>query len=249
MMRAPGTFHHSLQVANLSEAAALAIGANALLVRVGALYHDIGKMERPEYFVENQSGSNEHDSIKPSMSAIVIKSHVASGVKMAEEEKLPNIVIDFIKTHHGNSLIRYFYEKAKDDSKDPAAILEADFRYDGPLPTTRETGILLLADSVEASARTLADPSFSRLEAHIERIVDEKLHEGQLNECPLTFEDLKKIKQAFLTILVGVYHSRIRYPGQEDDGKSSAATKTDSDHQSQSEEPAANQHVDRETAG
>src|SRR5690606_19310758 len=128
MMRAPGTFHHSLQVANLSEAAALSIGANALLVRVGALYHDIGKMERPEYFVENQSGSNEHDNIKPSMSAIVIKSHVASGIRMAEEEKLPDVVIDFIRTHHGNSLIRYFYEKAKEDSKDANAVSEADFR-------------------------------------------------------------------------------------------------------------------------
>lgn len=246
MMRAPGTFHHSLQVANLSEAAALSIGANALLVRVGALYHDIGKMERPEYFVENQSGSNEHDNIKPSMSAIVIKSHVASGIRMAEEEKLPDVVIDFIRTHHGNSLIRYFYEKAKEESKDPNLVAEADFRYDGPLPTTRETGILMLADGVEASARTLSNPSYSRLESHIDRIVDEKLHEGQLNECPLTFEDLKKIKQAFLTILVGVYHSRIRYPGQNDvdsglpDGTS---------NMSKGDENASNQHSDRETAG
>lgn len=247
MMRAPGTFHHSLQVANLSEAAALSIGANALLVRVGALYHDIGKMERPEYFVENQSGSNEHDNIKPSMSAIVIKSHVASGIRMAEEEKLPDVVIDFIRTHHGNSLIRYFYEKAKEDSKDANAVSEADFRYDGPLPTTRETGILLLADSVEASARTLSNPSYSRLESHIDRIVDEKLQEGQLNECPLTFEDLKKIKQAFLTILVGVYHSRIRYPGQGDSGKElpsgeAAISQT-------GEETATSPHTDRETAG
>ncbi len=243
MMRAPGTFHHSLQVANLCEAAALSIGANALLVRVGALYHDIGKMERPEYFVENQSGNNEHDSIKPSMSAIVIKSHVDSGVRMAEEEKLPSVVIDFIKTHHGNSLIRYFYEKAKEESKEPSAISESEYRYDGPLPTTRETGILLLADSVEASARTLSDPSYSRLESHIERIVDERLQEGQLNECPLTFEDLKKIKQAFLTILVGVYHSRIRYPGQVDDGR------TDSMDPSLAKKDAVNPNADRETAG
>jgi cyclic-di-AMP phosphodiesterase PgpH len=249
MMRAPGTFHHSLQVANLSEAAALAIGANALLVRVGALYHDIGKMERPEFFVENQSGSNEHDNIKPSVSAIVIKSHVASGVKMAEEEKLPNIIIDFIKTHHGNSLIRYFHEKAKEESNDPDSISEVDFRYDGPLPTTRETGILLLADSVEASARTINNPSFNNLESHIERIVDEKLHEGQLNECPLTFEDLKKIKQAFLTILVGVYHSRIRYPGQDGDEKNAADFNAEPNHQKLTNGSNSGAHSNRETAG
>lgn len=247
MIRAPGTFHHSLQVANLSEAAALSIGANALLARVGSLYHDIGKMERPEYFVENQSGANEHDGIKPSMSAIVIKSHVASGVRMAEEEKLPDIVIDFIKTHHGDSLIRYFYEKAKEESKDPNSVSEADFRYDGPLPTTRETGILLLADSVEASARTLSNPSYSRLESHIERIVDEKLHEGQLNECPLTFEDLKKIKQAFLTILVGVYHSRVRYPGQE--ASKSESKSGDNQGGVTGDDESVNPHSDRETAG
>jgi len=249
MMRAPGTFHHSLQVANLCEAAALSIGANALLVRVGALYHDIGKMERPEYFVENQSGVNEHDTIKPSVSAIVIKSHVASGIRMAEEEKLPSIVIDFIKTHHGDSLIRYFFEKAKEDSSDPNAIAEVDYRYDGPLPTTRETGILMLADSVEASARTLTNPSYSKIENHVNRIVDEKLHEGQLNECPLTFEDLKKIKQAFLTILVGVYHSRIRYPGQDDEkgGETDGAAENDK-HQPVGDN-ALSEHTDRETAG
>jgi cyclic-di-AMP phosphodiesterase PgpH len=249
MMRAPGTFHHSLQVANLCEAAALSIGANALLVRVGALYHDIGKMERPEYFVENQSGVNEHDSIKPSVSAIVIKSHVSSGIRMAEEEKLPSIVIDFIKTHHGDSLIRYFYEKAKEDSKDPNTIAEADYRYDGPLPTSRETGILLLADSVEASARTLNNPGYSSLESHIDRIVDEKLHEGQLNECPLTFEDLKKIKRAFLTILVGVYHSRIRYPGQDGNGNNITDPGLNSDKQLLADDGTVSEHVDRETAG
>ncbi len=215
MMRAPGTFHHSLQVANLGEAAALAIGANALLVRVGALYHDIGKMERPEYFVENQSGDNDHDRIKPQMSALVIKSHVASGLSIAEEAKLPAVIIDFIKTHHGNSLIRYFYEKAREEADHPDSISESEFKYEGPLPTTRETGIILLADSIEASARTLEDPSYIRLEQHVDRIVDERVQEGQLNECPLTFEDLRRIKKAFLTILLGVYHSRIKYPGQE----------------------------------
>jgi putative nucleotidyltransferase with HDIG domain len=242
MMRAPGTFHHSLQVANLSEAAAQAIGANPLLCRVGALYHDIGKMERPEYFVENQSGENAHDTISPSMSAIVIKSHVSSGVNIAEESKLPEVVIHFIRTHHGNSLIRYFFEKARDAAPKPDELLESDYRYDGPLPNTRESGILLLADSVEASARTLQDPNYSSLEHHIDRIVDERLQEGQLNDCPITFQDLKKIKKAFLTILVGVYHSRIKYPGQD---------KLESDVEEASTTPPTEMgtHVDRETAG
>ena len=157
-------------------------------------------------------------------------------------------MIDFIKTHHGNSLIRFFLEKAKDETKDPKSILESDFRYDGPLPTTRETGILLLADSVEASARTLSNPSYSSLESHVDRIVDEKLHEGQLNECPLTFEDLKKIKQAFLTILVGVYHSRIRYPGQEGDDKKQSDGKNDVQKQGDAD-TSSKPHSDRETAG
>lgn len=249
MMRAPGTFHHSLQVANLCEAATLSIGGNALLARVGALYHDIGKMERPEYFVENQIGSNEHDNIQPSVSAIVIKNHITSGVKMAEEEKLPSVVIDFIKTHHGDSLIRYFYEKAKEGSNDSNSVAEVDYRYDGPLPTTRETGILLLADSVEASARTLSNPSYIHLENHIDRIVDEKLHEGQLNECPLTFEDLKKIKRAFLTILVGMYHSRIKYPNQDgDDIHAIDYTKEPDENQSTDDAPNG-AHTNRETAG
>jgi len=243
MMRAPGTFHHSLQVANLGEAAALAIGANALLVRVGALYHDIGKMERPEYFVENQSGVNDHDRIKPQMSALVIKSHVASGVTIAEEAKLPAVIIDFIKTHHGNSLIRYFYEKARDEAENPDTVTESEFKYEGPLPKTRETGILLLADSIEASARTLQDPSYIRLEQHVDRIVDEKVHEGQLNECPLTFEDLRRIKKAFLTILLGVYHSRIKYPGQD------KPTAESSDPSLQNVYPDTSPHQDRETAG
>jgi cyclic-di-AMP phosphodiesterase PgpH len=243
MMRAPGTFHHSLQVANLGEAAAIAIGANALLVRVGALYHDIGKMERPEYFVENQSGVNDHDRIKPQMSALVIKSHVGSGVSIAEEAKLPAVIIDFIKTHHGDSLIRYFYEKAREEAENPDTVSESEFKYEGPLPTTRETGILLLADSIEASARTLNDPSYIRLEQHIDRIVDERVHEGQLNECPLTFEDLRRIKKAFLTILLGVYHSRIKYPGQ--DRPTGEAT----DPSLLNVYPDSSAHQDRETAG
>lgn len=213
MLHASGTFHHSLQVANLSEAAANAIGANALLCRVGAMYHDIGKMEKPEYFVENQSGLNVHEKLKPRMSALVIREHVKGGVKLAEENKLPQVIIDFIRTHHGTTLIRYFFEKGKRISENPSEIKEEDFRYEGPIPFTRETGIVMLADSVEASARTIQEPNYSKLEAHVHRIIDEKLDEGQLSNCPLTFQDLQRIKEAFLQILVGVYHGRIKYPG------------------------------------
>lgn len=213
MNKAPGTFHHSLQVANLSEAAASAIGANSLLCRVGALYHDIGKMVKPEYFVENQTkGTNEHDKLKPQMSAMVIKAHVSEGVKMAEKEDLPDVLIDFIKTHHGTSVIRYFYEKAKEDDDLKSILQEDQFRYEGPLPSTEETGILLLADGVEAASRAMKNPTYPKLENLVNRMVNDRVAEGQLSHCPLTFRDLQVIKETFLNILVGVYHSRVEYP-------------------------------------
>lgn len=224
MIRAPGTFQHSLQVANLAEAAASSIGANALLTRVGAMYHDIGKMEKPEYFVENQFGDNEHDKLKPRMSALVIKNHVAAGIKMAEEANLPDVVIDFIKTHHGNSIIKYFYDKAKKNAENESEIREEDFKYDGPLPSTKETGILLLADCIEASARAMSEPSYQKLENLVNRMIDERVDEGQLNNCYLTFQDLRIIKESFLSILVGVYHSRIKYPGQDEKDRGTPAT-------------------------
>lgn len=215
MVRAPGTFQHSLQVANLAEAASSAIGANALLARVGALYHDIGKMEKPEYFVENQFGDNEHDKLKPRMSALVIKNHVAAGVKMAEEVNLPEVIIDFIRTHHGTSVIKFFYDKAlKTNEKNEVRV--EDFKYDGPLPNTKETGILLLADAIEASSRAMSEPSYQKLENLVNRMVEERVNEGQLNNCSLTFQDLRIIKESFLNILVGMYHSRIKYPGQDE---------------------------------
>ncbi|RNC85948.1 MAG: HDIG domain-containing protein [Balneola sp.] len=213
MTTAPGTFHHSLQVANLSETAASAIGANPLLARVGGLYHDIGKMIKPEYFVENQSsGVNEHDKLKPQMSAMVIKAHVSEGVKMAEEYGLPKVLIHFIETHHGTSVIRFFYEKAKEDENLKEMHNEEQFKYEGPLPTTKETGILLLADGIEAASRAMKNPTYSKLENLVHRMVDDRVTEGQLSHCPLTFRDLQIIKESFLTLLVGVYHSRIEYP-------------------------------------
>lgn len=223
MNKAPGTFHHSLQVANLAEAASAAIGANPLLSRVGALYHDIGKMIKPEYFVENQTGGvNEHDKLKPQMSAMVIKAHVSEGVKMAKEHSLPQVLIRFIETHHGTSIIRYFYEKAKEDENLKEMLQEDQFRYDGPLPSTKETGILLLADGIEAASRAMKNPTYSKLENLVNRMVDDRVKEGQLSHCPLTFRDLQVIKETFLNILVGVYHSRIEYPEDEKEAKKSS---------------------------
>ncbi len=221
MNKAPGTFHHSLQVANLAEAAASSIRANPLLCRVGALYHDIGKTVKPAYFVENQGGGvNEHDKLKPQMSAMVIKAHVSEGVKMAEEYGLPDSITDFIRTHHGTSVIRYFYEKAKEDLAVKDTLSEDQFRYDGPLPSTKETGILLLADGIEAASRAMKNPNYTKLENLVNRMVDDRVSEGQLSHCPLTFRDLHIVKEAFLNILVGVYHSRIEYPeGKKDTHK------------------------------
>jgi|AntRauTorcE11897_2_1112592.scaffolds.fasta_scaffold01532_7 putative nucleotidyltransferase with HDIG domain len=231
MNKAPGTFHHSLQVANLSEAAAGAIGANGLLCRVAALYHDIGKMENPAYFAENQVAGNEHDKLKPRMSALVIKAHVSNGVKVGRENKLPELIIDFIKTHHGTSVIKYFYEKAKeqcDDNKDE--IQKEDFRYDGPLPETKETGILMLADGVEAASRAMKDPNYQKLENLIDKMVDDRVNEGQLSKTPLTFQNLRVIKETFLNILVGIYHSRVEYPeDEEQEGKDTSDQSTTSD--------------------
>lgn len=211
--KAPGTFHHSLQVSNLAEAAAGAIRANGLLCRVGGLYHDIGKMENPGYFTENQTEINEHDKLKPRMSALVIKAHVSNGVKIAEDHGLPEVIIDFIKTHHGTSLIKFFWDKAKEQADtSKKEIREEDFRYDGPLPKTKETGILLLADGVEAASRAMKDPSYQKLENLIDKMVDERVNEGQLSKTPLTFQDIRTIKETFLNILVGIYHSRVEYP-------------------------------------
>jgi cyclic-di-AMP phosphodiesterase PgpH len=210
MNKAPGSFHHSLQVANLAESAASEIGANALLCRVGAMYHDIGKMVKPTYFIENQNKSNDHDKLKPRMSALVIKAHVTEGVKIANERNLPGVVIDFIRTHHGTSLIKYFFKKAKEESDN--SVNEEDFRYDGPIPFTKEQGILMLADGVEASCRSMKDTTYNKLENQVNKIVDEHISDGQLSNCPLTFRQIQIIKETFLSILKGVYHSRIEYP-------------------------------------
>lgn len=216
MTKAPGSFHHSLQVANLAEAAASSIEANALLCRVGAMYHDIGKMVKPSYFIENQSEGNDHDKLKAKMSALIIKAHVSDGVKMAQKNNLPELIIDFIRTHHGTSLIKYFYDKAQKNSIKEVEVPEDEFRYDGPIPKTKEQGILLLADGVEAASRAMKNPTYIKLDNLINRLVDDNISEGQLDNCPLTFRHIQIIKETFLSVLVGVYHSRVEYPEDEE---------------------------------
>ncbi|WP_164682836.1 HD family phosphohydrolase [Cyclonatronum proteinivorum] len=216
MFKATGSFQHSIQVANLTEAAASAIGANALLARVGALYHDIGKMEKPQYFVENQGGGvNPHDQLKPAMSAKIIRDHVKAGVRKAQRANLPPVIINFIESHHGNTIIQYFYAKALKEADSENEVHDNFFRYDGPLPSTKETGILLLADAIEAASRAMSDPTHKKLENLVNRLVDEKVKHGQLIDCPLTFRDITLIKEAFVKNLSAIYHSRIKYPGQD----------------------------------
>ena len=219
--QAPGTYHHSLTIATLAEAAASAVGANEVLARVGALFHDIGKLVKPMYFVENQKGSrNKHDKLTPRMSSLIISAHVKEGISIGEEYHLPQEVLDFIPMHHGTTRIEYFYSKAlelarqSEDETKIEEINEQDYRYPGPRPQTRETGILMLADTVEATTRTLEDPSPQKLETVIDEMVKKRFEEGELDECPLTLKDLTKIKAAFLNVLVGVHHSRVKYPEQ-----------------------------------
>lgn len=217
-LRAPGTFSHVLQVANLAEAAASAIGANALLARVGALYHDIGKMVKPEYFVENQRlAGNPHDQLKPRMSALIIASHVKEGLEMGRQYRVPKRVLDFIPMHHGTMRIEYFYRKAREQQnpEDPP-VLESEFRYPGPRPDSKETAILMLADSVEAASRALKNPTHKRLDSLIESIIQSRISDGQLDEADLTFKDLSVIKETLVSILLGVYHVRLQYPGGDD---------------------------------
>ncbi len=214
LTQAPGTYAHSMNVAHLAEAAAEDIGANALLARVGAYYHDIGKIEQPEYFVENQRGMNKHDDMNPRLSATVIRSHVKIGIEKARELKLPKEVVEIVGQHHGNSVIAWFYDKAK--HADSSARRE-DFSYPGSPPANKEAGIVMLADTVEASSRTLKKPTVPKLEAHIRQIVMEKVQGGQLDNCNLTLREIDIIQRAFARIIAGQYHSRIEYPKQKDE--------------------------------
>ncbi len=211
-IEAPGTSHHSHIMANLAERAAAEIGANPLLARVGAYYHDIGKLAKSDYFIENQpQGKNIHSELLPSQSVEIIAAHVKEGVELAKKNNLPQALIDFITQHHGTSLISFFYEKAS--QLDQNAIVNKDlFRYPGPKPQSKETAIVMLADSLEAASRTLKDPSLDHLKGLIQKIIDEKVNDNQFEECDLTFKDLHGIAHGFLPILRGIFHSRIEYP-------------------------------------
>lgn len=211
LLEAPGTYHHSLMVGNLAEASAESIGANPLLVRVGAYYHDIGKLKRPEYFVENQRGfENPHEKIAPALSALIITSHVKDGLEYARDAHLPEVVNDFIAQHHGNSLTRYFYGRALEEDRD-GTISEDSFRYEGPKPQSKEVALVMLADSVEAAIRSLQEPTDAKIREMVKKIIKDKLNDGQLESCDLTFKDLDTITQSFCTILEGMYHKRIEY--------------------------------------
>ena len=213
-MEAPGTYAHSINVANLAEAAAGAIGANGLLCRVGVYYHDVGKVERPQYFIENQPGGrNPHDELEPAASAAIVRAHVTEGTRMAREAGLPEVLVDFIAEHHGTQEISFFYELAKEDAGTRRVEVDpAEFRYPGPRPRSRETAIVMLADSVESATHTLDDPTPDRLRELIDAIVETKLERGQLEEAPLTLRDLRVVRDQFQKVLVGMYHRRIDYP-------------------------------------
>jgi putative nucleotidyltransferase with HDIG domain len=209
--KAPGTFQHSLQVANLAEAAIFKIGGNSLLVRAGALYHDIGKMENPQYFIENQNtATSPHDKLPYEQSAQIIIKHVHKGIEITRKYKLPESIIDFIRTHHGNTRVDYFYQSFLKNSPEKF-VDENIFRYPGPIPFSKETGVLMLADSVEAASRSLKNPDAQNINDLVERIINYKLEQNQLDNCDLTLKDLETIKLIFKTMLMSIYHVRIDY--------------------------------------
>jgi putative nucleotidyltransferase with HDIG domain len=212
LMEAPGTYHHSLIVGNLAEAAAEMVGADALICRVGAYFHDVGKMKRPLFFIENQmSKDNPHDKIAPTLSHLIITSHVRDGLEMQEEARLPKPIRDICEQHHGTTILWYFYNKALEQDKS-GSISPDDFRYPGPKPQSKEAAIVMLCDAVEAAVRAMNRPTPNRIESVIHKIVKDRLNDGQLDECNLTLKDLDKVSDAFLRTLNGIYHARIEYP-------------------------------------
>lgn len=211
LVEAPGTYHHSIMVGNLAEAAADRIGADGLLVRVGAYYHDIGKLKRPYFFAENQlTQENPHEKLTPTLSTLIITAHVKEGVELARARGLPEAVVDIIEQHHGTDLVRYFYARAAENAQTELA--ETDFRYNGPRPRSKEAALVMLADSVEAAVRAMTKPTPAKVEALLTRIFKERLDDGQFDECDLTLRDLEQIKAAFLKVLGGIFHTRIEYP-------------------------------------
>ncbi|MGI6358108.1 MAG: HD family phosphohydrolase [Bacillota bacterium] len=216
LVEAPGTYNHSIIVANLAEAAAEAVGANGLLARVGSYYHDVGKIKRPYFFIENQfMMENPHDKYPPSLSTLVITSHVKDGVELVREYRLPEVLADMVRQHHGTTLVGYFYHKAKESCD----VKEEDFRYPGPTPRTKEAAIIMLADSVEAAVRSLSQPTPGRIDNLVRKIIKERLNDGQLDECDITLRQLDKAGTAFVHILSGIFHKRVEYPEKLPDGE------------------------------
>jgi putative nucleotidyltransferase with HDIG domain len=213
-IEAPGTYYHSVMVGNLAEAAAEGIGADALWVRVGSYYHDIGKIKRPYFFVENQFGQeNPHEKLNPTLSTLIITYHVKEGAEIAREHGLPDKLIEIIEQHHGTDLVRYFYKRATESVQgEREALMEEDFRYEGPKPQSKEAALVMLADSVEAAVRSLAKPSPAKVESLIQKIIRERLDDGQFDECDLTLKDLNNVKNSFLKVFGGLFHSRVEYP-------------------------------------
>lgn len=233
LMEAPGTYSHSVFVGHIAASAAELIGADRLLVRVASYYHDIGKMKRPHFFVENQHVENVHDRLNPSLSALVIRSHIKDGLELALEYKLPPAICELMNQHHGTSLVRYFYQKAEEESGNGSTVLQQQFRYEGTKPQTKEAALLMLADAVEAASRTLAKPNIGSIKDMVRKIVDEKLSDGQLDESELTFKDISRISDSFVRTLTSMLHARIEYP--EPPG-------------SEARRPGANGNTDKESA-
>jgi putative nucleotidyltransferase with HDIG domain len=215
--RAPGTYNHSINVASLAEAAAEAIGARGLLVRVGAYFHDVGKMLKPAYFVENQGQQNRHEALVPAMSTLIIVAHVKEGVELARQYNLPGPIVDLIAEHHGTTLVEYFFRRATERSQsDPhgETVDEQTYRYPGPKPSTRESAVLMLADAVESASRTLTEPTPARIASLVHELAMKRLLDGQFDDCGLTLEELGVIEQSLVKSLTAVYHGRVKYPDQ-----------------------------------
>ncbi|MBW2064976.1 MAG: HDIG domain-containing protein [Deltaproteobacteria bacterium] len=254
MVRAPGSYHHSVIISNMVEATAKAVNANPLLAKVSAYYHDIGKMKKPLYFIENQkTAENKHEKLAPSMSSLILISHVKDGVELARKHKLGKEVIDIIQQHHGTSLISYFYHKAKDrmvaKGMKSTEINEEDFRYPGPKPQTKEAGLVMLADMVEASSRSLKDPTPARIQGMVQKIINKAFSDGQLDECELTLKDLHEIAKSFNTTLSGIFHQRVEYPESETGPRAPKRTRNGNTHQIQAENPWTEESGDKAEAG
>jgi putative nucleotidyltransferase with HDIG domain len=222
MITAPGTYHHSVIVGNLAEAAAEAVNANPLLARVTAYYHDIGKIKMPEYFIENQPSTvSKHEKLTSHMSGMILISHVKEGVELARQYKMPRLISDIIQQHHGTSLITYFYQKAV-EQQTAEAISQEDYRYPGPKPQTRVAAIVMMADAVEAASRALADPTPARISALVDKIINNIFLDGQIDECELTLKDISEIKKRFTYILTSIFHRRIEYPETKESARAKA---------------------------